>query len=67
MTVTRPKYTCMHGRPHDSGDWIRGIPPCDDCDLANWQESKWSTIIGMLLLTALIMVPAVLILIGTMW
>ena len=62
--------TCPHGRPTNTTshwDWIKGVEACEDCAEQDWNLSRKATIIGVLVMTIIIMLPAILILAGTFW
>ena len=58
---------CDHGRPVNGGVWWRGIPPCDDCEEQEWSQVKKTTMVGLIVIVALIWVPLCLLLAGVLW
>ena len=51
---------CHHGRPLEGGDWIRGVPACEDCEREEWQAVRVITAIGVAFLALLILGPLVM-------
>jgi hypothetical protein len=58
--------TCEHGRLLDV-DLLRGSVACEDCEEQEWTRARIPTLIGTALLVSVIMIPAILILLGTFW
>lgn len=61
---------CPHGRPTDVvtvRQAVGGRIACDDCEAEDWTRVGKTTVIGVIIMVALIWVPLCLLLAGVLW